>query len=117
MATGQWRVNAVDPDRSHHITSHRNFGYGHNGTCPPDSDTFAAHEFPDTDFDELVVGKWCHIESMDDNEWWMSIGGVTLHVTTDHDGRPTRVRVDGPGGDWDDAIAGCTYECTWSKES
>lgn len=103
-----WRVNAVDMQRSHHIASHRNFGFGHTGTCPPDSDTFVAHEFPDTEFDELVVGRWCHIEAMDDNQWCMSIGGVTLHVTTDRDGRPKKVRVDGPVGEWD--------RCNWSQE-
>lgn len=45
-----------------------------------------------TEFDELVVGDWLHIERMSEQEWWMQIGGVVLGVTVLRDKRK-RVRV------------------------
>lgn len=65
-------------------------------------------EMPDTEFDELVVDQWCHIEQMGDNYWWMNIGGVTLHVTADREGRPKRVTVDMPGN-YALPVEGCEY--------
>ena len=44
-----------------------------------------------TEFDELVVGRWFHVEAMDATVWWMDVGGVVLNVTVDRDGRPKRV--------------------------
>jgi len=61
------------------------------------------------EFDELVVGQWIHIEQLDVGLWWMNIGGVTIHVAADRDGRPKSVTIDGPGH-YDDPRAGCTYE-------
>ena len=66
----------------------------------------------DTEFDELVVGRWIHIEQMDTGYWWMNIGGVTVHVRADGDGRPKHVMVHGPG-DYDDPVEGCSYELVW----
>lgn len=66
-----------------------------------------------TEFDELVVGSWCHIEQMNVGLWWMDFAGVTVHVKADRDGRPLKVTVHGPG-DYNDAVEGCEYECTWS---
>lgn len=66
-----------------------------------------------TEFDELVVGRWIHIEQMDATVWWSSIGGVTINVTVDRDGRPKHVDVYGPG-DYDEPVPGCTYALTWS---
>jgi hypothetical protein len=72
-------------------------------------------EIPGTEFDELVVGKWIHIEQMDTGHWWMDIGGVTVRVKADRDGRPLSVAVYGPG-DYADAVDGCSYSLTWNKE-
>lgn len=70
---------------------------------------------PGTEFDELVVGRWLHIEAMDTGYWWMNIGGVTVNVTADRDGRPKHVSVCGPG-DYDDPVEGCRYELVWTGE-
>lgn len=68
---------------------------------------------PDAEFDELVVGRWLHVEQMGTGRWWMNIGGVTVHVDADRDGRPTHVMVYGPG-DYDTPVVGCRYECAWT---
>ena len=68
---------------------------------------------PDTEFDELVVGQWLHIEQMGSGEYWMNIGGVTIDVTADRDGRPTSVLVQGPA-DYDSPRENCVYECLWT---
>ena len=66
-----------------------------------------------TEFDEMVIGRWIHLEQQDAGEWWMSIGGVVVNVTADRDGRPRRVDVYGPG-DYDGPAEGCAYSVTWS---
>lgn len=72
------------------------------------------HELPaNCEFDELVVGSWLHIEQMDTGTWWMNIGGVTVHVTADREGKPKHVTVHGPD-DYGAAIEGCKYEIAWS---
>lgn len=43
----------------------------------------------------------------------MTIGGVTVNVTADRDGRPRQVDVYGPG-DYDGRREGCQYSVTWS---
>lgn len=63
---------------------------------------------PGTHFDELVVGSWLHIEDMNGGTWWMSLGGVVVHVTARADGTPKQVSVDMPGG-YDEPRKGCTY--------
>lgn len=68
---------------------------------------------PGTEFDELVVGSWLHVEQMGAGRWWMNIGGVTVWVDADRDGRPKRVSVHGPL-DYDGPRDGCTYDCTWT---
>lgn len=73
------------------------------------------HHLPEnTEFDELVVGRWLHIEQMDTGTWWANVGGVTLWIKADRDGRPLSVSVYGPG-DYGDPVDGCRYECTWSE--
>lgn len=71
---------------------------------------------PTTEFDELVVGSWIHLEAMDTGFWWMNLAGVTIHITADRDGRPKHIDVQGPG-DYDDPVDGCTYSLTWSADS
>lgn len=82
---------------------------------PPLADGTAYTVLEGTEFDELVVGSWIHLEQMDAGKWWCSIGGVTVNVTADRDGRPRRVDVYGPG-DYDDAREGCSYSVTWTSE-
>lgn len=66
------------------------------------------HILPNTDFDELVVGHFLHIEEMSTGVWWMNVGGLVLHVQADRDGRPVRV--------WSEGVEtpqpGCTYDLT-----
>lgn len=71
------------------------------------------YHFPGTEFDELVVGEWLHVEQMSGRRWWMNVGGVTLWVTADKDGKPKRVTVFGPT-DCDVPREGCVYECEWT---
>ena len=94
------------------------FLYGkahHVSSAPGKSEGLSEHHhLPNTDFDELVVGSWLHVEQMDSGLWWMDIGGVIVHVHADRDGRPTRVNVQGPG-DYSDAVRGVQYELAWGK--
>lgn len=66
-----------------------------------------------TEFDELVIGRWIHLEQMNDRQWWMNIGGVTIWVTADRDGRPRKVTVFGPD-DYAEPVDGCQYEIAWT---
>ncbi len=68
--------------------------------------------FPSTEFDELVVDHWLHVEQMSATLWAMDIGGVMVSVTVSRDGRPQRILVEGPEGD----VPGCAYRCEWSGE-
>jgi hypothetical protein len=83
---------------------------------PEDSKYKVHHELPaNTEFDELVVGHWLHIEAMDTTRWWMNIGGVTIWITADRDGRPRRVDVYGPG-DYANPVDGCGYRLVWDAD-
>lgn len=33
------------------------------------------------EFDELVVGKWFHLEQMDTNQWWMRVGESNFDIS------------------------------------
>jgi len=48
---------------------------------------------PDTDFDELVVGQWLHVEWMDADRWWMRVGDVVIWITVDPSGDARQVEV------------------------
>ena len=78
------------------------------------ADTTAHTVLPGTEFDELVVGRWIHLEQMDTGVWWCNFAGVTVNVSVDRDGRPKRVDVFGPG-DWAEPEKGCAYSVTWSE--
>jgi hypothetical protein len=60
----------------------------------PDREGHHAAVLEDTEFDELVVGSFLHVEQMDEGCWWMDIGGVIVNVTADRDGRPREVLVE-----------------------
>jgi hypothetical protein len=82
---------------------------------PPAEDTTTVTVLEGTEFDELVVGWWIHLEQMDTGSWFLNIGGVVVNICADRDGRPKRVDVHGPG-DYDDRVPGCRYSLTWSGE-
>jgi hypothetical protein len=71
---------------------------------------------PGTEFDELVIGHWIHLEQMNASQWWINVGHVVLWVTVDRDGRPREVQVYGPGA-YDDPYPGCKYHLTWSRNA
>lgn len=96
-----------DSGIAHHITSDPDLA-----RRLPDTESVRTHVLPPTEFDELVVGRWLHIEQVGARVWWMAIGGVVVHVTADRDGRPTHVQVAGPG-DYDQPVDGCTYQLDW----
>ena len=74
----------------------------------PDGTTSHDTESDQTEFDELVVGRWLHVEQMDTGSWWADVGGVTLLVRVDRDGRPTHVTTY-PAGGYADRVPGCAY--------
>jgi hypothetical protein len=56
---------------------------------------------PNTEVDEVIIDGWCHIENMNTNAYWMSIGGLHIDVTIDgKTGRAKKViyRVEGEDG-------------------
>ena len=57
-----------------------------------------------------------HIEQMNAGYWWMDIGGVTVHVHANRDGKPQQVTVHGPNN-YAEAVPGCTYDLTGSEVS
>jgi len=81
---------------------------------PPAEDWTTVTVLEGTEFDELVIGApWIHLEQMDTGVWWCSIGGVTINVKADRDGRPRQVDVYGPD-DYDGRVPGCRYSISWS---
>ncbi len=72
--------------------------------------------YPRSEFDELVVGQWLHVEQMDTGFWWMNVGGVTLHVWANRDGQPRKVTVHGPET-WAEPVEGCEYDLDWRDEA
>lgn len=103
--------DACEYGKSWHVANDPRFGGGGE-----DSEWSKHITLPGTEFDELVIGRWIHLEQMDETRWWINIGGVTVWVTADRDGRPKHITVYGPG-DYDEPTEGCEYELSWSQES
>jgi len=82
---------------------------------PPFEDTTDRTVIEGTEFDELVIGRWIHLEQMDAGVWHIIIGGVVVTVRADRDGRPRRVDVYGPG-DYDGPVEGCAYSVAWTAD-
>ena len=80
----------------------------------PTKDEETVTVLPGTEFDELVVGKFFHMEQMNVGYWYLNVAGVIIHVRADRDGRPKHVMVHGPG-DYDYPVDGCTYELCWTE--
>jgi hypothetical protein len=106
-AGASWRLLVHEP---------RGLSHGVSPKAKADSEHYRHHRIEGTEFDELVVGRFLHIEQQDTGLWWMSIAGVVVHVSADRDGRPTRVSVAGPG-DYDGALEGVEYELVWSRDT
>jgi hypothetical protein len=110
VAGGRWRILVHDylgRNRfgvAHHVASDRTLGGGKG----EDSQWEKHTEIPDTEFDELVIGNWIHLEQMSTGTWWMNIAGVTVWVKADRDGRPKRVTVYGPDTEGE-RVPGCEY--------
>jgi len=96
-------------DFSFHIQSDRVAGHD-------DTEHSQTRVIERTEFDELIVGRWLHVEQMDTGRWWMAVGGVVLWVEADRDGRPTSVSVFGPG-DYGDPVEGVAYHLAWSADA
>jgi len=109
-AGSRWRLLV------HEMTGRSGYGKSHHVQSDQRDAVSSEHStvkvLQDTEFDELVVGDWVHIEQMDTGRWWMNVAGVTLWVTADRDGKPTAVTVFGPGA-YGQAVDGVTYEYTW----
>jgi len=110
-AGAQWRALVHEPHgRSYSVAHDPSFG-----GLVEDTDTYRNVTLPGTEFDELVVGRWIHLEQMDTGRWWLNVGGVTVWVTADRDGRPLSVAVYGPD-DYAYREPGCSYSLTWSGD-
>lgn len=118
---GRWRLK-VDEWQGRR-PGDRDGSYGVSHTVTPDaaapeptSEWARVHRLPNTEFDELVIEKWLHVEQMNATDWWMNIAGIVIDITVDRDGRPTGVMVHGPG-DHDNPAEGCRYELVWSRDA
>jgi hypothetical protein len=86
----------------------------YGGSVLPDSEQRETHALTATEFDELAVGHWLHVEQMEAGRWWASIGGVTMRIEVDRDGRPRSVEVIGPeipSG----LMTECDYRISWDQ--
>jgi hypothetical protein len=113
-----WRILVHEylPGRGHRIK----YGVSHHVSNMPDrherdSEGSRQHVLEGTEFDELVVGSWIHVEQMSDRVFWMNVGGVTINISVDRDGRPRAVDVYGPD-DWAPAEEGAKYSLTWRHD-
>lgn len=103
---------------SHHIESHPGREGSHDYTVDADGQTFHVRHtvLAGYDLDEVVAGRWLHLEQMDVGVYWLDIAGVTVWIRADRDGNPTAVGVYGPS-DYARPVDGCTYHLTWSDDS
>ena len=63
--------------------------------CQGERHRFAASsEDKPIEFDEVVVGKWLHVERMSTNHWWMRVGDDRVSITVGRDGRASKVTVE-----------------------
>ena len=46
---------------------------------------------PGTEMDEVVIGRFFHLEQMGEGSWWIDIGGLVVNVQADRDGKPRKV--------------------------
>lgn len=110
----EWAVRAPGQRDGTYGTAHDIASDPAFGGTTPDGPHHKNHVIENTEFDELVVGRFLHVEQMDTGAWWMNVAGVTVHVHADRDDRPTSVWVCGPE-DYDEPVPGCRYELTWTN--
>jgi hypothetical protein len=114
-AGSRWRI-LVHEWRGTKYPGQPLYGHAYHISSDPrqaeDGEHLTSTTLAGTEFDELVVGRWIHIEQMDTGKWWMNVGGVTINITADRDGCPKVVDVFGPGT-YDDAVEGCRYSIAW----
>ena len=100
---------------AHNLLSHPREGRLPDSPDPVNEEWDRHYVFPATELDEVVVGRWCHLEQMDTGRWWANMAGVTLWIEADRDGRPTSASVFGPH-DYDQPAPGCSYTVDWHDE-
>ena len=61
------------------------FGVNGKARHPPIRLDSASYDGP-TEFDELVVGDWLHLEQMHHRDWWCHFGPVSLNIKVRTDG-------------------------------
>lgn len=111
-AGSPWRLLVHGPGPagvSHHVTNRPSYG-----SVLPDNEHRETHVLEATEFDELAVGRWLHVEQMDAGRWWARIGDVTVQIEVDRDGRPRAIAITGP----DTAHAStpeCDYRLDWDR--
>ena len=99
----RWRLLVHDA-KGRALTKARHFASYPMRNLSPDLGEIT--HLPDTEFDELVVGHWLHVEAMDHSTYWMSVGGVVLWVTADRHGNPKKVSLY-PAGTYEEKVDGC----------
>lgn len=100
MTRDDWRLSVDLPDG-------RSFaaGTGPSGCTDPGVRRYVVEQhWPGSGFDELVAGRWLHVERMSKREWWMNIAGVVVNVAVRPDGFGQRVSLD-----LEDRDRRCTY--------
>ncbi len=112
-----WRILVHDQPAavSYHVGDDNRNGSLPTSPEPQDTEHSKHIELAGTEFDELVVGTWIHVEQTDVGSWWMNIGGVTVWVRADPKGKPRSVAVYGPD-DYAQRVKGCTYKLLWDGE-
>lgn len=117
-AGSRWRI-LVHEWRGSKYPGQPTYGHAyHVGSQPRDAEDgpyVTSTTLEGTEFDELVIGRWIHLEQMDAGKWWMNVAGITIDIAVDRDGRPKRVLVQGPE-DCAGPVDGCTYELVWSGD-
>lgn len=113
-AGGRWRLLVHEwagklPDGTSYGTAHHVTNSAEFGGLTPDSEASRTHLLPaHCEFDELVVGRWLHVEQKGPGRWWINVGGVTVWAEADRDGRPTAVNVY-RAGEYADPVPGVEY--------
>jgi hypothetical protein len=118
----RWRVSAYAWNRQT-----RMFGNSFEAGSlvdTPDDPWRTSVPTPDMEVDEVVIGRWLHLEQMNSRDWWLNVAGVVLNIRVDREGRPRRcwsrwsARTAWSTGErWPemDAEALCTCGCPYSK--
>lgn len=72
------------------ILVHERIGKGYGKQIEDSHETYQEH----TEFDELVIDEWIHLEQMDTNHWWMRLGPLMVHVTVGERGQARTIQVE-----------------------